>query len=291
MKTGASICVVLLLCWESYLVSTARSAFAEVPPELAAGLSARDRGDIESLRKLIETAQSEARQKSNAESWQKVAQLDQWLTEAAQLHDDEKSIKGAAQDGLSAAEKAVTLNPASSEAHRLLGDLLGEMIPHTFMGGMRLGKRAASELDKAIQLEPRNANAHVGRAIGYYFTPSAFGGSHQKAADLLKKAQSDSTLAEQVRNAGSYESLPQEQRYRRFFYLKTTLPEGNAAKIGAKRISATREEAADPCGIPGRTACTSSPLTSLATSSPHKPALGLSEDNTLESIECNTSIV
>lgn len=188
MKTGASICVVLLLCWESYLVSTARSAFAEVPPELAAGLSARDRGDIESLRKLIETAQSEARQKSNAESWQKVAQLDQWLTEAAQLHDDEKSIKGAAQDGLSAAEKAVTLNPASSEAHRLLGDLLGEMIPHTFMGGMRLGKRAVSELDKAIQLEPRNANAHVGRAIGYYFTPSAFGGSHQKAADLLKKA-------------------------------------------------------------------------------------------------------
>ena len=90
--------------------------------------------------------------------------------------------------GISAAERAVALNPNSSEAHRLQGDLLGELIPHTFMGGMRYGKRAASELDKAMQLDPKNANAYVGRAIGYYFTPSAFGGSHEKAADLLKKA-------------------------------------------------------------------------------------------------------
>src|SRR5207249_3600991 len=120
--------------------------------------------------------------------WQKVAQLDYWLAEAAHAHNDDKLIKNAAQDGISAAEKAVALNPNSSEAHRLEGDLLGELIPHTFMGGMRLGKRAASELDKAIELDPRNANAHIGRAIGYYFTPATFGGSHSKAVDLLKKA-------------------------------------------------------------------------------------------------------
>jgi superkiller protein 3 len=56
------------------------------------------------------------------------------------------------------------------------------------MGGMRYGKHAGSELEKAIQLDPKNANAYVGRAIGYFFTPSAFGGSKDKAAEMLNQA-------------------------------------------------------------------------------------------------------
>jgi tetratricopeptide (TPR) repeat protein len=162
--------------------------FGEEPPDIAAARAARDRADVDSLRKLLDTARAEATQKNNAETWQKVAQLDLWLCETAHAHNDDKLIKTAAEDGRTAAEKATALDPTSSEAHRLVGDGLGELIPHTFMGGMRLGKRAARELDKAIELDPRNANAYVGRAIGYYFTPSAFGGSHDKAIDLLKKA-------------------------------------------------------------------------------------------------------
>jgi tetratricopeptide (TPR) repeat protein len=178
------VCLLALI----HPVCNPRTTFAEDVPELAAARAARDRADTEALRKLLESARAEAVKKNNAANWQKVAQIAYWLTEAAHAQNDDKLIKRAAEDGLSAAEKEVSLDPNSSEAHRLTGDLLGELIPHTFMGGMRLGKRAARELDKAIELDPRNANAYIGRAIGYYFTPPAFGGSHEKAAELLKKA-------------------------------------------------------------------------------------------------------
>lgn len=187
MKATVALCAMLFLCC-GILVSSAGAVTGEQHDSISAGRSARDRADIESLRMLVDEGHSQAQQKNNAEAWQQVAQLEQWVCEAAHVHKDEKVLKSAAQNGISAAEKAVALDANSSEAHRLLGDLMGEMIPHTFMGGMRLGKRAGSELDKAIQLDPRNANAYLGRAIGYYFTPSAFGGSHEKAAELLKKA-------------------------------------------------------------------------------------------------------
>ena len=156
--------------------------------DLAAARTARDHADVETLRKALDSARADAKRQNSADSYQYVAQLDLWLCEAAKVHSDDKQTKSAAQDGISAAEKAVALDSKSSEAHRLLGDLRGELIPHTFAGGMRYGKRAASELDKAIELDPKNANALIGRAIGYYFTPSTFGGSKDKAADLLKKA-------------------------------------------------------------------------------------------------------
>jgi tetratricopeptide (TPR) repeat protein len=111
-----------------------------------------------------------------------------WLCEAALEHNDGKLLKQAAEDGVAAAEKAAALNPNSSEAHRLKGNALGELIPHVFAGGMRYGRRSTAELDKAIELDPNNENAYVARATAYFFTPAAFGGSRDKAIGMLKKA-------------------------------------------------------------------------------------------------------
>lgn len=95
---------------------------------------------------------------------------------------------------MEAAKKATELDPKSSEAHRLEGDLLGQLIPHVFAGGMRYGRESTSEIEKAIELDPKNANAYIARAVSYFYTPSAFGGSHEKAVEMLKKAVSlDST--------------------------------------------------------------------------------------------------
>jgi tetratricopeptide (TPR) repeat protein len=82
----------------------------------------------------------------------------------------------------------VKLRPDSSEAHRLLGDLLGQLIPHVFAGGMRYGPRSTREIEKALQLDARNAEAHIARATSYFFTPSAFGGSKEKAMEHLRRA-------------------------------------------------------------------------------------------------------
>jgi tetratricopeptide (TPR) repeat protein len=151
-------------------------------------IKARDQADVPALHQLIAQSQSDAKQKNTAEAYERVAQLNLWLCEAGHVNNDNKTVKQGAQDGIAAAEKAVALNANSSEAHRLNGDLTGELIGVVFMGGMRHGKHAGDELDKAIQLDPNNAEAYIGRAIGYFFTPSTFGGSKDKAAELLQKA-------------------------------------------------------------------------------------------------------
>jgi tetratricopeptide (TPR) repeat protein len=137
---------------------------------------------------MIDAAQSQAQQRGSAKAYEWLAQLNLWLCEAGHGRNDDKLVKEAAEQAVAAADKAVALSPNSSEAHRLDGEALGELIPHVFAGGMRYGRRSTSELDKAIELDPKNAAAYVGRATDYFFTPSAFGGSTDKAVEFLKKA-------------------------------------------------------------------------------------------------------
>jgi hypothetical protein len=149
---------------------------------------ARDSASVEGLQEVIAETQKEATDTNSVDAYLRLALFQSWLCEAAEAHKDETLIKQAAKDGVAAAEKAVALNPRSSEAHWLVGDLLGRLIPHVFGGGMRYGKRAADEMDKAIALDSKNANACVSRAISYFYTPEAFGGSRDKAFAMLRKA-------------------------------------------------------------------------------------------------------
>jgi tetratricopeptide (TPR) repeat protein len=157
-------------------------------PDVIAARQARDSASVEGLQKIIAKTQKEATDTNGFDAYLRLGLFQSWLCEAAEAHKDETLIKQAAKDGVAAAEKAAALNPKSSEAHWLVGDLLGRLIPHVFGGGMRYGKRATDEMDKAIALDPKNANACVSRAISYYYTPEAFGGSRDKAFEMLRKA-------------------------------------------------------------------------------------------------------
>lgn len=148
----------------------------------------RDRADVSTLRKAIDAARRQAQQTNTANASEQLAVLNSWLCEAAHEQNDDKLIKQAAEDGVEAAKKAAELIPKSSEAHRLEGDLLGQLIPHVFAGGMRYGRESTSEIEKAIELDPKNVNAYIARAISYFYTPSAFGGSQENAVEMLKKA-------------------------------------------------------------------------------------------------------
>jgi tetratricopeptide (TPR) repeat protein len=171
---------------------------ASEAPELTAARKARDRADVQPLQRAIsetmreaEANKPEAPRADSAKTFAaylRVALFSVWLCEAIESHHDDKLFKQAAQAGVAAAEKAVALNPQSSEAHQLLGDLLGQLIPHVFGGGMRYGKRSSDELDKALKLNPKNIDAHVSRAISYYYSPDTFGGSKTKAFELLNRA-------------------------------------------------------------------------------------------------------
>ncbi|HEY6391469.1 MAG TPA: tetratricopeptide repeat protein [Bryobacteraceae bacterium] len=146
--------------------------------------AARDSGDAVSLRKGL----AHWRQDASFDGRRRTALLNFWLCEALYASNDEKSVKLAARAGLDAAEQAVKLQPNSSEAHRLVGDLLGQLIPHVFAGGMRYGARSTQEIEKALELDPKNVDAHIARATSYFFTPSAFGGSKEKALEQLNQA-------------------------------------------------------------------------------------------------------
>ena len=149
---------------------------------------ARDHADVDALRAAIATAQGEASRQNSLDAYLRLAVFDDWLFEAASDRQDKKVAKQAAEAGLAAAEKAAQLNPTSSEAHRLLGGFLGELIPYVFAGGMRYGPRSTREADRAIELDSKNANAYIARANDYFYTPETFGGNKQKAIDLLKHA-------------------------------------------------------------------------------------------------------
>ena len=155
---------------------------------VAAARKARDSGDTEALDRLTKDARQQAEQQKSAQNYQTLAQFDLWLCEAGHLHSDNKIIKQAAQDAAAAADQAIALDPNSSDAHRLEGQALAELIPHAFAGGPRYGPRSTKEIEKAMELDPKNANADAARGINYFLTPKAFGGNHQKAVEMFQKA-------------------------------------------------------------------------------------------------------
>jgi len=157
-------------------------------PALLQARRARDQGDVETLRGATETVRSEASNKNSFEAYLHLALFEDWMCEAAYDHHDNKLVKQAAQAGIAAAREAVRLNPNSADAHWLLSELLGVLIPHVLGGGPRLGPESTREADRAIELDPGNAQAYIARARDYFFTPSMFGGSKPKAVEMLKKA-------------------------------------------------------------------------------------------------------
>lgn len=186
MKRALLLVAALLGCAVTLQAQTGGAP--EDSPEVVAARKSRDRAEVAQLQKMVENARREAEETKRFEAYLRLALFSTWLCEAAEAHQNNEVFKRAAEGGVAAAERAVELNPQSSEAHQLLGDLLNQLIPHVFGGGMRYGKRSTDELDKAIELDPKNADAYVSRAISYYYTPESFGGSKQKAFELLTKA-------------------------------------------------------------------------------------------------------
>jgi tetratricopeptide (TPR) repeat protein len=89
---------------------------------------------------------------------------------------------GAWDAGTPACEKAVALEPGNGLYHLWLGRIYGEKADHTvFLSAMGLAKKVRTELERAVELSPKNWEARTDLAEFYVEAPGIVGGGKDKA--------------------------------------------------------------------------------------------------------------
>jgi tetratricopeptide (TPR) repeat protein len=151
--------------------------------------SARDRQDRPALDQLAaQAAAAEQKAPDDAGAHYRAALAYSYAAETAQELHDKGGVKRACESGIRAAERAVAMKPESSEYHRLLGTLYGQIIPVNVLAGLTYGKKSQDEVAKAISLDPKSAAAYVTRGVGNFYLPPAFGGGADLAMRDFQKA-------------------------------------------------------------------------------------------------------
>ena len=159
---------------------------------------ARDAQDRAALTKLVAGLTAAAdRSPKDANAQYRLALGQSYLAEVAIEQRDKNAGRGAAESGIRAAEKAVGINGNSAEYHRLLGALCGQSVSANVLTGLKYGRCALDEVNKAVQLDPKSAMAYLSRGVGYYYLPPQFGGGIDTAIkDIQKALELDPKLAE-----------------------------------------------------------------------------------------------
>ena len=153
--------------------------------------TARDTQDRTALERAVADASAAAAKNgSDAETNYHLAQAQSYLAEVALELKDKATAAKAAESGIEAARKAVSLNGKSPEFHRLLGTLCGQVIPASTLLGFKYGHCALDEINKALELDPKFALAYVSRGVGNYYLPDQLGGGPHKAIPDFQKALS-----------------------------------------------------------------------------------------------------
>ncbi len=98
-------------------------------------------------------------------------------------------------------EQAARMDSGNSNYHLWLGRALGERADRaSFMSAYSLGKRVRQEFEKAVQLDPRNAEALADLGEFYNAAPGVVGGGADKAANVAAQLDHvDGARAHQLR--------------------------------------------------------------------------------------------
>ena len=152
-------------------------------------VKARDHQDRAALDKLAAESRTAAdKQPNDAAAYYRLALAESYSAEVAIEMHDKSAARNAAQAGMDAANKAVSMKPDSAEYQRLLGTLCGQAVSSNSLAGLKYGKCALDSVDKAIQLDPKSSMAYLSHGVGNYYLPAAFGGGVELAIKDFRKA-------------------------------------------------------------------------------------------------------
>lgn len=168
------------------LLTAAAVWAAALPPDLKKARDAQDRAALDRIAAEMEAA-AQARQQDAAAQY-RAALAELVRAEVMMEQRDRNAARAAAEAGIRAAERAVTLQQARGEYHRVLGALCAQVIPANPLLGLRYGKCAMEEVSRAVELEPKSADAWLSRGVGNYYLPESFGGGAELALKDIEKA-------------------------------------------------------------------------------------------------------
>ena len=151
--------------------------------------SARDRQDRPALEKQISELTAAAQKvPHDAEAQYRVALACSYLAEVSLELRDKSQAERAAKSGIEPAERAIAINPKNAEYYRVMGTLCGQVVPANLLFALTYGKRAREAIDKALELDPKSAQAYLARGVGNYYLPEAMGGGTAVAIPDFRKA-------------------------------------------------------------------------------------------------------
>ena len=170
-------------------------ALLAAPSDLEKARDLEDRPALERMSAELSAAAQKAT--DNADAQYRAALGSSFLAEVLLELRDKAAAEHAARAGIPAAERAVALKPDSSEYHRILGTLCGQVVPANVLLGMSYGKRAQDEIQKAVTLDAKSAKAYLARGIGHYYLSPMFGGGPELAIrDIQRTIELDKQSAE-----------------------------------------------------------------------------------------------
>jgi tetratricopeptide (TPR) repeat protein len=183
--------MVMRQAWVGIVLAGALATAADLQP-------ARDRQDRAVLQAAAASLEEAARQRPNdAAAHYQLALAQSYLAEVLLEVGDKSGAQQAAESGIRAAERAVSLRGDSAAYHRILGNLCGQAIPANVLLALKYGRCASESIRKALELDPQSADAYISRGVGNYYLPPAFGGGPQLAIqDFQRAIQLDPRSAE-----------------------------------------------------------------------------------------------
>jgi tetratricopeptide (TPR) repeat protein len=163
---------------------------AAAPPWSADLQKARDtQNRVELGRIASQLSVLAGKQANDAEAQYQAALANSVLAEIAAEVRDKNQAQAAAEAGIKAAERAISLKPANAEYHRILGTLFGqEAAAVGGLGALRYGRSSLEEINKALELDPKASMNYLSHGIGNYYLPAALGGGVEPAIKDFEKA-------------------------------------------------------------------------------------------------------